>query len=528
MPQPDFIDNQSGNTMEKALKALLGVRDGEVSIVEESGKAIKIARIATAYFSPAGFSKISGAVSPIPCIKLMLGTDPFDSSESWKRPIGENENKFYARKLGEGLNKQDSALRIERDNLPFERDISTATRRLVDALKSGNIEVRRYEKNFLHAKSYIFTSDELNEDVPSSAIIAGSSNLTTSGLTKNLELNLGRYDNDTVKRAVDWFDGLWEEAVPFDLAKFFEEMFEARTPYDIFLRVLWELYGDDVEEEQEAAGSLPLTSFQKHGVYRALKLISETGGVIVADEVGLGKSFIAGEIIAKYREKRQRALLICPAALRDASWKSFTDRFELYLEVVSFEQLANDIQLKDEGRRPNASMSHLLRDIEEYQLIIIDEAHNYRNPDSPTRAAALRDLLYGKRKDILMLTATPVNNSLWDLYHLTRFFLKQDSFLASKGILSIRERFDIAMSQNPNDLSPDLLYPIVDATTVKRTRKFIKKHYSGDTIKAPDGRIETIVFPEPKAISVRYKLNSLMPGLFDLVEKYLDPDNEDS
>ena len=127
--------------------------------------------------------------------------------------------------------------------------------------------------------------------------------------------------------------------------------------------------------------------------------------------------------------------------------------------------------------RPNAKSNHLARDIDEYQLIIIDEAHNYRNPSSPTRADALRTLLYGKRKDVLMLPATPVNNSLWDLYNLTRFFIKQDSFLANKGIISIKDRFDLAMKTNPNNLSPDVLYPIVDATTVKRTRQFIKKHY---------------------------------------------------
>ena len=172
--------------------------------------------------------------------------------------------------------------------------------------------------------------------------------------------------------------------------------------------------------------------------------------MIVADEVGLGKTFIAGEILNIYKQRRQRALLVCPAALRDTAWKQFQSDFDIRLETLSFEELARDKQLKDEKRRPNANSINLERDIEEYQLVIIDEAHNYRNPDSPTRADALRTFLYGRRKDVLMLTATPVNNSLWDLYHLTRFFLKQDTFLANKGILSIKDRFDQAMRTNPN------------------------------------------------------------------------------
>ena len=129
----------------------------------------------------------------------------------------------------------------------------------------------------------------------------------------------------------------------------------------------------------------------------------------------MGKTFVAGEILAHYQDRRQRALLVCPAALRDTSWKGFINEFQLYLEVVSFEELSRDKQLWDENKRPHAKSEHLARNIDEYQLIIIDEAHNYRNPDSPSRADAMRTLLYGKRKDLLMLTATPVNNSLWDL-----------------------------------------------------------------------------------------------------------------
>jgi hypothetical protein len=124
----------------------------------------------------------------------------------------------------------------------------------------------------------------------------------------------------------------------------------------------------------------------------------------------------------------------------------------------------------------------------------------------------------------LLLTATPVNNSLWDLFHLIRYFARQDAFLSDRGVLSVYDRFHQAMREDPSNLSPDLLYPIIDATCVKRTRQFVKKHYSGDTIKGPDGRDHPIVFPQPRAITVRYTLDDPLPDLFDDIETALDPD----
>ena len=336
-----------------------------------------------------------------------------------------------------------------------------------------------------------------------------------------------RYDRPIVEQARQWFDDLWDEAEPYDLAVMFEEVFQPRTPWEIFIRVLWQLYGDEVEEDAKADQNLPLTSFQKHGVARALRLIRDIGGAIVADEVGLGKTFIAGEIVQLYRERRQRALLICPAALRSSIWKKFLTRFQLFVECLSFEELAHDIQLRD-ARRPYANQEKLQRSLDEYQIVVVDEAHNYRNPDVPTRAAVLRLLLFGRRRDLLLLTATPVNNSLWDLYHLIRFFLRQDAHLADRGILSIRDRFERAMREDPSSLSPDVLYPIIDATTVKRTRQFVKKHYANDTIIGPDGTPQPIVFPQPNAITVRYNLEDLLPGFFDRLEAALNPDGADT
>ena len=514
-PFPTFVDNLNGNTLAHALEALLGVAS---PVPESSGApettAPSEARIATAYFSPAGFAQIADGLAAVPMVRLLLGADlAAQGRPPCRRQLGEPKAVFDRRCIGECLARMTTELRRERDRLPFTYAGRASLAMLVGALKSGNVEVRRYEKAFLHAKAYILTE----------GVLAGSSNLTAAGLTANLELSLGRDDTTTVEKATRWFDDLWDDAEPYDLVDVFEELLLPRTPWDVFLRVLWQLYGDEVAKDAEADDNLPLTSFQKHGVARALRLINATGGAIVADEVGLGKTFIAGEILQLYRDRRQRVLLICPAALRDTTWKKFLSQYQLFAESLSYEQLANDAQLlPPDADRPGRQ--HLQRPLDEYQLVIVDEAHNYRNPDAPTRAATLRRLLFGRRRDLLLLTATPVNNSLWDLYHLVRFFLRQDAHLADRGILSIRGRFEAAMREDPSNLSPDLLYPIIDATTVKRTRQFVRKHYAGDTIPGPDGQPRHIEFPSPRAVTVRYALDKRMPGFFDRLEAALDPD----
>jgi len=518
---PEFIDNRDGNTLAEALAALLG--GAQSGFGEERARPAELA-VAAAFFSPKGLSDLSPHLEGLERVRLLFGVEAPRDIDVRRPDLGEMPEHFEARLIRDGLRQSEAAARAARDRFPFTRQGIAALRGLVARLRAENIEVRRYERAFLHAKAYIFSSPD-GSFGGRAGVIAGSSNLTGGGLARNLELNLGRYDDPVVRQARKWFDDLWAEAEPVDLAGLYEEMFAPYSPWEIFLRILYQLYGDEIAELAKEDKGLPLTSFQTHGVARALRLIRDCGGAIVADEVGLGKTYIAAEVIRLYHDRRQRALLVCPAQLRDTTWKKFLarHRLELSVECLSFEELANDVQLRD-PRRGSAATTHLERPLHEYQLVVVDEAHNYRNPDAPTRAAVLRRLLFGQRRDLLLLTATPVNNSLWDLFHLIRFFVRQDAFLAERGVLSIYERFQTAMRTDPSDLSPDLLYPVIDATCVKRTRQFVKKHYTGDTIVAPDGRRVPIIFPQPQPITVRYTLDDPLPALFDEIETALDPD----
>jgi superfamily II DNA/RNA helicase len=503
--KPLFIDNRDGNTLARAITKHLAALRAE-------GRTPAELCVASCYFNPQGLELIASEARHVPRIRLLLGADPTPEAALPRRtPYDPTEPEFTRRRVGQGLVQLERGLRHDRDLLPFDLEQDRAIRSLLDFLRSGRIEVRRYEGHFLHAKAFVFRGAERG-------ILAGSANLTRAGLQTNLELVLGHHEDPLVARVEEWFDSLWAEAVPFDLAAIYEEMLAEIPPYLVYLKVLWHLYHAELEEEEKETGRIPITTFQKHGVWRARKILAKYGGVMVADGVGLGKTYTAGEIIRDYRERRQRVLLVCPASLRDTTWERFLNDHQLLVECLSYEELANDAQL-------GGDKGHLKNPLDDYALVVVDEAHNYRNPDTAKRAAILRRLLAGKRRDLLLLTATPVNNSLWDLYHLVRFFMKQDAWLADRGVLSIRERFEQAMRADPFNLSPDLLYPIIDATTVKRTRRFIKKHYASDMIRGPDGRMAPIRFPQPAASSIGYDLDAVLPGFFARLEEILMPED---
>ncbi len=227
MTRPDFIDNRDGNTLAQALGAVLGVSaGGGLSGAIEPPDQV---RIATAFFSPTGFAQIADHPLPVPKVRRMLGADLAAGVPEERRRLDEIPEMFERRRMREGLRHMDDGLRRERDHLPFTRASGAALRKLIAALRVGNMEVRRYEKAFLHAKA-TFTPADGAYGKPE-GIIAGSSNLTGAGLTRNLELNLGRYERPIVEQARQWFVELWDEAETYDLAFIFEESFRPRTPW---------------------------------------------------------------------------------------------------------------------------------------------------------------------------------------------------------------------------------------------------------------------------------------------------------
>ena len=509
--KPELAVNRGGQTVATAL-------NGFISHAATGFVGGACLDIATAYFNVGGYSLLADSLDHATGVRLLLGAEP-TPPESRRRALrteSANPQRAARTRLRRALDSHEQNLLIERDHLGFTIEADASARRLVEWLRSERVQVRRLEGRFLHGKAFL-VGDR------SHGVVAGSSNFTHAGLATNLELNLGNYSPHVVGQVGDWFDELWAEAQEYDLASLFEARFEPHAPQLIYLRMLWEFYGEDLEAEAAAEGApqIHLTRFQTDGLWRARRILEERNGVLIADEVGLGKTFLAGELIREAAlDRRQRVLVITPATLRDGPWRAFRSEFNLPMELVSYEELMADARLNPEHAK---AVKLDAKEINDYAMVVIDEAHNLRNPGTQ-RAQALRRLLAGMPpKKLVMLTATPVNNSLWDLYHLLGYFLRNDAVFADASIRSLRDHFAKAMALKPDDLTPEHLFDVLDAVAVRRTRSFVKRFYPNDTIKI-GGQDQPIVFPTPRVHKVVYNLDEVMPGFFDRFARALNPD----
>jgi superfamily II DNA or RNA helicase len=508
--KPEIATNRSGDTVADALTAYWQHR------IDDAKQPPALA-LATAYFNPGGFGLLADQLEQSASVRLLLGAEP-DVAADMRRPRTLRNDTLPSmdgnRRVRDALRSHAEDMATDRNLTQFDRAQDQLIGRMIGWLRSGRVEIRRLESRFLHGKAFVV---ETHHD----GVLAGSSNMTYAGLRTNVELNLGQYQPHVVREVLDWYDELWAEAVDYDLAGLYEQRFTEWDPYIVYLRMLWERYRDDLHEDPEPPG-LELTEFQRDGLYRAVDFLRRHNGVIIADGVGLGKTWLAGELIRQaVEDRRQRVLLVAPAALRDGPWERFLRDHNLKnVQAVSFQELAMD------SRLGGASPGILWHDPDDYAMVVIDEAHAYRNTDTE-RAATLRQLLKGSpQKQLVLLTATPVNNSLWDLYNLLAYFIRNDGRFLEVGVPSLRAHFAEAASEGPNDLTPDRLFDILDAVAVRRTRRFIKKFYPHATIKR-DGRDVPITFPQPVVHRVEYDLDAVLPGLFAQLAHALGMNPED-
>ncbi|MBI4378951.1 MAG: DEAD/DEAH box helicase family protein, partial [Nitrospinae bacterium] len=483
-----------------------------------SGKYSQIS-IATGYWD------LPGMLELLPAIEVFLGSNllsevRFLIGEEPKVRINQLDTAFPERYVKEDLK-----------DLPFKPEYQKAAKFLHRYLDTGRIKVKLYKRGFLHAKCYMIGSENEN------AIgIIGSSNFTKSGLLGNTELNDVEHDHRIVNYIPkgdtqdpshrSWFEKLWNDETNIDwnqqfnleilgLSKFGNLTY---SPYEMYIRILYESYGEDIEIEEKLKSDpsfesrVNLTLFQEESFRKVMsKLNNEKIGMcLVSDSVGLGKSFIARKVIEEFGYyMRKNVVVVCPASLRD-DWHNHLKEITVSAPVYSITEFALDdsfTEIKNELRKKRcASKNDNVID-----LLVIDESHNLKTQGSKSFQNLLQlltDREYCKTiPKVLMLSATPVNNGIKDLAN--QILLAKggnEKFFAHFGIPNILSLFGATQREfrlrDSEDVFADL-YPILHKIMVKRTKHQVKKDF-------PDALLndEPIIFPEERLENVPYKLDS--------------------
>ena len=311
-------------------------------------------------------------------------------------------------------------------------DFLTGVPAIVDALGSRQIECRVYNKDKFHAKAYI-THSKLSV-IPSTALV-GSSNFSYPGLTDNVELNV--QIRNEVEALQEWYERHWNDAedITAEVLKLIERHTFPYMPFDVYAKAMQEYFrGHEMSAgEWELAGPnnggsriYPiLAPYQREGYQALMKIASKYKGAFLCDGVGLGKTFIGLMLIERLIEHdRKRVALFVPKAARKPVWESaLTNYLSNIKGAFANLEIFNHTDLNRGG-----DFHELLESIKERaDVIVIDEAHHFRNPGikgegerRPSRYRRMLEIAAGKT--VFMLTATPINNRLDDLQHMMELF----------------------------------------------------------------------------------------------------------
>ncbi|MCS6858969.1 MAG: helicase-related protein [Abditibacteriales bacterium] len=452
---PDIIDN---HTDTRRLATVLNT-------VLTAGSRVDVA---TAYFNVEGFALVQDALRNVGDFRLLLGDEPQKASD-------------ISRQL-----RRDIERGMER------RETLDAVRAFVEFLRREDVQVRVYRKGFLHGKVYILDRLPMWGGIG----IVGSSNFTRGGLTENSELNAVERQQAAVEQLKQWFNRFWDEADDYkqELVDLLNRFIESYPPYLIYMRALFEYFKDRLDlpaPDLSAPTAIELTEFQEDGYRNARAILERCGGVLIADSVGLGKTHVGLRFLDDYAyRERQKALVICPAQLRDTLWRPRLDRYRIYTVIRSQEEISQ----RDFDPAEFADCD----------LVLVDESHNFRSTSANRYDNLMRLLTTGKTKKLILMTATPVNNSLFDLYNQVRFITRDaDDFFEDVGITSLWGYFLRADAERGD------VFDLLEAVSVRRTRQFIKRNYPNATING-----ESINFPDRELHTVHYRLEDTYAGLY--------------
>jgi len=459
----------------------------------------------TGYFTISALSKLSDGIRPQTKYRIILG-DLFSLKPNRKNIIDiinqkhEITNVFYLKEECE---------------------------RVVAFLKQDNVEIKTVDKNFCHAKTYIYHNPNLSKHKDNFYLV-GSSNFTDAGIglrpSSNIELNKLVSGTDAgFEKAGEWFELLWnsdsaKEAIIVDgnqkisckefLIKLISDFFEKYDPVTLYYKTLYELFRDDfdrydvdlkagrdIQHLKDTVIYNKLYLFQQKGVLSLIRMLQKYNGAVLADAVGLGKTWSALAVMKYFELQGYKILLLCPKKLSNNWMRYLKDRHSVFEpdKFDFFVRYHTDLY----GHRMNKD-GMTLNNFRRFQklLIVIDESHNLRN-DASGRYKFLIENLYhpSGNRDIktLMLSATPINNKLTDIRNQFKLIVhgNDTGFRDVEGIeiKSLNRKFGDAQKyfnkwqfgddRRISDLRaniPEEIFKLIDATVVARTRILIQKH----------------------------------------------------
>lgn len=436
------------------------------------------------------------------------------------------------------------------ENISIEASLklSSLSKEAVNFLKQDKVIAKTLEPNFCHAKSYLFNPDK--KDDRNKYFISGSSNLTEAGIglkqTNNIELNIAETgNNNQYKELIVWFDALWvrpqahkektlvepdgtKSKIDFKqyLINEIEQIFIKYTPRELYYKVLFELFGNQLLETENdpdfnrQIGRLEnsvvyntLYDFQKKGVLSLIRMLQKYNGAILADAVGLGKTWSALAVI-QFFQRDHEVVLLCPKKL-EHNWRRYLKKHDSRFEKDGLEFSIRFHTDMHEDRMSKAEYQKERADVlfvnSKKKLFVIDESHNLRN-DKSNRYKFLLEQILKENEDVkvLLLSATPINNSLNDIRNQFKLMVQGDvgGYEETLGIRNLDYTFRTAQKvfnewrEEPSPRISDFIkklpanfFTLTDSLIVARTRKMIEGQQTGLTFPVKTKPVNLFVTP---------------------------------
>lgn len=381
------------------------------------------------------------------------------------------------------------------------------------------VEVRSVKRpGLLHGK-LIHVDDRRR-----SHALLGSSNFTVNGLglgsSPNIELNLVVDGDRDREDLLAWFNELWAdeiltEDVKDEILAALQALYVHASPEFVYFKTLLHIFGEFLDEQADETASFEQTAFEQTAIWQALfdfqrdglravlAKLERHGGCILADSVGLGKTYTALGVVKWYEKRNKNVLVLCPKKLRE-NWTEYlaTNNSELNplrADRFGYTVLSHTDLSRDKGKVGDVDLSKI--EWGNYDLVVIDESHNFRNASRnrgnsgrKTRYERLMDEIVkaGLKTKVLLLSATPVNNDLSDLKaQLDLISADNNDGFADVGVPNLsaligaaQRRFVEWAKQGNGDAGvllkalPPALFGLLDGVTIARSRQHVERHYA--------------------------------------------------